>query len=454
MNIFDNALNMVTRDQLDRRTVLKGIMLGAGAGVLQPFLQRLAAEQGGQANQVRRNQKRLLLIFLNGGMSQFESWDPKPGRATGGPFQSIQTSVPGYRMSELMPKMASSIHRHTAIIRSQLATTGHDDRLIFGGQPKTGPVAYPSLGAMLARELADPNSPLPHHVCLTNYLNVHNYFESAGFLGATWNPVNITPERIPPVAPFITAVSAHSRLQLAPPAISLPAGISDEDHREREAVRDQLNQRFGAGRTRDGVLLSHDGAYRRVRGLMESHKLFDIEQEPLSMRNRYGSTPFGQQALVARRLIEAGVPYVRVNRAWWDHHAQNFESHQEMVPHLDHVLSVLLEDLQERGLLANTLVATFSEMGRTPGINERLGRDHWGFMSVSLSGCGIKPGVVYGSTNENGDEIATNPVSVQQYFATVMRAVGIDHQKEHLNSDGRPIALTDYGTEPIAEVLA
>ena len=202
------------------------------------------------------------------------------------------------------------------------------------------------------------------------------------------------------------------------------------------------------------MLLSHSGAYGRVRGLMESHKLFDIEQESKATRNRYGSTPFGQQALVARRLIEAGVPYVRVNRAWWDHHAQNFEGHHEMVPELDHVLSVLLEDMHERGLLANTLGATFSEMGRTPGINVRLGRDHWAWMSVTLSGCGIKPGVVYGSTNENGDVIETNPVTVQQYFATVMRAVGIDHQKENLTSDGRPIPLTDYGTDPIAEVLA
>ncbi|MSR55844.1 MAG: DUF1501 domain-containing protein, partial [Gemmataceae bacterium] len=383
-------------------------------------------------------------------MSQFESWDPKPGTTTGGPFQSIQSSIPGYRMSELMPKMAACVHRHTAVIRSQLAVSDHNDATIFGGKPKMGPVRYPSLGSMIARELANPNSQVPHHVMFTNYLGA-NYFENAGFLGAAWNPINIVPASVPNRAPFSIPLSG---VRLTPPANTLPPGLSDGDHREREALRAELSSRFGVGRERDGVLLSHGGAYGRVRGLMESARLFDIEQESASMRDRYGSTPFGQQMLVARRLIESGVPYVRVNRGWWDHHGQNFEFHQEMVPELDHVMSVLLEDLQERGLLRNTLVATFSEMGRTPNINDNNGRDHFPRMSVTLSGCGVRPGVVYGSTNNDGTNIANNPVSLQQFFATVMRAVGIDHQKEITNTDGRPVPLTDYGTQPIAEVLA
>ena len=420
-----------------------GALLGGALG-----LDALAAPAF--ANELQRDQKRVLMIFLNGGMSQYESWDPKPGTTTGGPFQSIPTSIPGYRISELMPRMAASMHRHTAVIRSQLATSDHNDATIFGGKPKMGPVRYPSLGPMIARELANPNSQVPHHVMFTNYLGA-NYFENAGFLGAAWNPINIQPASVPNTAPFSIPLSG---VRLSPPANTLPPGLNDADHREREALRAELSSRFGVGRERDGVLLSHGGAYGRVRGLMESARLFDIEQESASMRDRYGSTPFGQQMLVARRLIEAGVPYVRVNRGWWDHHGQNFEFHQEMVPELDHVMSVLLEDLQERGLLRNTLVATFSEMGRTPGINDNNGRDHFPRMSVTLSGCGVRPGVVYGSTNAGGTEIANNPVSLQQFFATVMRAVGIDHQKEITNTDGRPVPLTDYGTQPIAEVLA
>ena len=430
---------------VDRRNFLgaAGAFLGGAFGLnalAQPTL----------GNQLQRDQKRVLMIFLNGGMSQFESWDPKPGTSTGGPFQSIPTSIPGYRISELMPRMAACLHRHTAVIRSQLAVSDHNDATIFGGKPKTGPVRYPSLGSMIARELANPNSQVPHHVMFTNYLGA-NYFENAGFLGAAWNPINIEPARVANTAPFSVPLSG---VRLSPPANTLPPGLSDGEHREREALRAELSNRFGVGRERDGVLLSHGGAYGRVRGLMESARLFDIEQESASIRDRYGSTPFGQQMLVARRLIEAGVPYVRVNRGWWDHHGQNFEFHQEMVPELDHVMSVLLEDLQERGLLRNTLVVTFSEMGRTPNINDNNGRDHFPRMSVTLSGCGVRPGVVYGSTNNDGTNIANNPVSLQQFFATVMRAVGIDHQKEITNTDGRPVPLTDYGTQPIAEVLA
>ncbi|MBM3561438.1 MAG: DUF1501 domain-containing protein, partial [Alphaproteobacteria bacterium] len=163
-----------------------GALLGGALG-----LNALAAPA--LANQLQREQKRVLMIFLNGGMSQFESWDPKPGRPTGGPFLSIPTSVPGYRISELMPQMASRINRYTAVIRSLDSQNGnHSDFTIFGGKPKQGPVRYPSLGCMVARELARPDSQVPDHVMFTNYAG-ENMFESAGFLGSRWNPINIVP---------------------------------------------------------------------------------------------------------------------------------------------------------------------------------------------------------------------------------------------------------------------
>ena len=280
---------------VDRRAFLgTGAAFVGGVSALNPLATPALAKA------MARKQKRVLMIFLNGGLSQFESWDPKPGTATGGPFQSIQSSIPGYRVSELMPKMAACLHKHTAVIRSQNAFGDHTDFTIFGGKPKTGPVRYPSLGPMIARELADPKSQVPHHVMFTNYLGA-NYFENAGFLGATWDPINITPESVPAKPPFSVP---DSKPRLAPPATKLPDSLTDEDHRNREALRAELAKRFGTGRERDGVLLSHGGAYGRVRGLMESAKLFDIEQESKSTRDKYGSTPFGQQALVARRLIE------------------------------------------------------------------------------------------------------------------------------------------------------
>jgi uncharacterized protein (DUF1501 family) len=205
----------------------------------------------------------------------------------------------------------------------------------------------------------------------------------AGFLGARYN------------AMFLTEGTT-------PPNLKRQEAIQDLDHHDRARLRDALSQRFAAGR-QSAPLASHNEAYGRVRGLMTSEKLFDIEQESAAMRDKYGRTLFGEQTLIARRLVEAGVPFVKVSRAWWDSHGQNFETHLELVSELDHVMSALIDDLTERGLLDQTLIVTLSEFGRTPGINASLGRDHFASAwSVTLTGCRIKGGVVHGKSDENG----------------------------------------------------
>jgi hypothetical protein len=414
-----------------------GTLVGGALG-----LQSLAAPA--LASELQRNQKRVLMIFLAGGMSQFESWDPKPGRPTGGPFLSIPTSVPGYTLCELMPAMAQRIAKYTAVIRSlELGRGEHTNEPLHGGKPKFGPVKYPSLGSMVAKELGQPESQIPYHVHLSNY-PASLYMEVPGFLGSRYSPTYIGEQGIS---------QGSGVLRLAPEGNKLPSSMTDREHLERARLRDQLSQTFLAGRERDATLASHHSAYGRVHGLMASDRLFDIEQEPAAVQARYGPTKFGKQALVARRLIEAGVPYVRVTRGFWDTHAQNFESHQQMVPELDHVLATLLDDLNDRGLLKHTLVVTFSEMGRTPRINGMMGRDHWGRLSVTLSGCGIKPGVIHGKTDPDGDKITEGQISVQEFFATIFQAVGIDPQKEN-DSQGRPVRLTDYLTKTVAAVLA
>jgi uncharacterized protein (DUF1501 family) len=187
---------------------------------------------------------------------------------------------------------------------------------------------------------------------------------------------------------------------------------------------------------------------------MASDSLFDISQEPRLVCERYGPTQFGEQALVARRLIEAGVPFVRVARAWWDSHGQNFETHQELVPELDHVMSILLDDLASRGLLENTLVITLAEFGRTPEINPSLGRDHFASAwSATLSGAGIRGGSVYGKTDPNGRSVVDGEIGPSELFATIYQALGIDHQK-HYMVGVRPVPLTEPGTEPVHDVLA
>jgi len=191
-----------------------------------------------------------------------------------------------------------------------------------------------------------------------------------------------------------------------------------------------------------------------VKGLMKIDHLFDLEKEPPCVRDRYGRTDFGQHALIGRRLLEAGVPMVKVARAWWDSHADNFESHRELVAELDHVMSTLLLDLEERGLLSSTLVVTLSEFGRTPAINKDVGRDHFASAwSCTLTGCGVKGGAVHGKTDDDGKTVADGKVGAGDVTATIFQAVGINPKKDYYVGP-RPIPLTPEDSKPIANVLA
>jgi Protein of unknown function (DUF1501) len=428
--------------QLGRRVFL-GSAAGAVGGVAAGVAGLDFLASPALSTELHRGQKRVLMLFLSGGASQFETWDPKPGRPTGGPFQTIETSIPGYRMCELMPRMATRMHK-TAVIRSFTSPNADHggarvDAILSGDRQDVGPLRTPSIGCMLARELSRPGSKVPDHVGLyTTYVGFNNnvQVDFAAFLGAAHEPINILNK-------------------LAPDDLAPPTFLSDRDHRDRETLRESLAAGFYHGRGRDKTAASHRTAYQRVRNLMDSHHLFDISKEPSSLRERYGNSLFAQQAIVARRLIEAGVPFVRLNRGWWDSHGENFEIHASLVPDLDQVMSALLEDLEQRGLLQDTLVVTFAEMGRTPTINGMRGRDHWGkCWSVTLTGSGIRGGVVHGSTNVDGTDVATDPVTAAQFFATIFHAVGIDHQKEYIAPDGRPVLLTPYDTQPVAAVLA
>ena len=421
---------------IDRRTFLGSAMQG-GAALSASSWGLNALREPALAEALKRQGKHVILLWLAGGASQLETWDPKPGQPTGGPYRAIQTAVPGIQISELMPKMATRL-KHTAIIRSlntKDGSHGSAARLMHLGRRDEPNLKYPDLGAVLARELGRAESPVPDYVSFyTATEGRGNAVGQSGFLGARYAPMSLTTDSRP----------AH---------LSRREDISALDHQQRAALRNLLSQRFIRNRKLPAVG-SHQEAYGRVRGLMASETLFDLSQEPQKTRDRYGPTLFGQQVLVARRLIEAGTPFVKVSRAWWDSHGQNFETHLELVSELDHVMSTLLDDLEERGLLEDTLVLTLSEFGRTPKINGSLGRDHFGqAWSVSLSGCGIQGGSVYGKTNEDGQQVAEGEIGAGEVFATIYQALGIDHQKDyHLGS--RPIPLTDPGTEHLPEVLA
>jgi hypothetical protein len=406
----------------------------AGAAAFADMTQLNLLTNSALASELKKSQKRVIVLWLAGGASQLETFDPKPGVPTGGPFRSIQTALPGVRISELMPKMADRL-KHTAIVRSLNTRNGDHGGgtiLMSRGRKNEANVKYPDLGAVVARELARADSKVPDYV--TFYTQTEGRISGdAGFLGSRYAPTELTTNNMPE-------------------NIKKLDGITEIDHQQRADLRDLLSKQFSAGRI-STTLGSHNEAYQRVRGLMASEQLFDVTKESDAMRDKYGRTQFGEQCLIARRLIEAGVPFVRVARAWWDSHGQNFETHQEMVPELDHVMATLIDDLKERGLLEHTLILTLSEFGRTPGINSSLGRDHFASAwSASLTGTGIKAGV-YGKTDASGNKVAEGEVGAAELFATIYSALGINpHKNYHLGS--RPVPLVDPGTKEIKEVLA
>ena len=425
-----------TEHAVSRRGFLGGAMAGAAAFTTADMTCLDLLQEPALAGQLKRNDKRVILLWLAGGASQLETWDPKPGRATGGPYRAIQTAVPGIQISELLPSVSQRL-KHTAVIRS--LNTGIGDHgggatLMHLGRRDEAALKLPDLGSMLARELGRADSPVPDYVSFyTATEGRRNALGQAGFLGARYAPMFLTTES-------------------KPENISRLAAVSKLDHRQRSELRELVSRRFERGR-QSAVLGSHNEAYARVRGLMASEKLFDTSLEPQRVRDNYGPTLFGEQVLVARRLIEAGTPFVKISRAWWDSHGQNFETHLELVTELDRVLSALLDDLDQRGLLEHTLVITLAEFGRTPKINGSLGRDHFArAWSASLSGCGINGGSVYGKTDPDGQEVAAGQIGAGELFATVFQALGIDHEKEY-HVGVRPVPLTNPGTEPIREVL-
>jgi hypothetical protein len=420
---------------ISRRGFL-GTVAAAGAAACADMTGIQALAVPAVADELHHSGKRCILLWLAGGASQLETWDPKPGAPTGGPFRSIQTSTPGIRISELMPRMAARL-KDTCVIRSLNTRNGDHggaSKMMMRGRPGESNLDYPDLGAVLSRELGQQTSQVPDYVSFYFATEGRNAAPGhAGFLGSRYGPMNLYTSMIP----------ENIRR----------AGLTADDHRDRETLREQLSSEFERGRSSD-ALESHRQAYQRVAGIMASERLFDVSQEPQHIRDRYGPTLFGQQALAARRLVEAGVPFVRVGRAWWDSHAQNFESHQELVPELDHVMSTLLDDLEARGLLQNTLVITLAEFGRTPTINPTLGRDHFATAwSSTLSGCGIVGGSVYGRTDDNGERVVDGEINAARLFATIYKALGINPRKNYYVGS-RPVPLTDPGTETVREVLA
>jgi len=343
--------------------------------------------------------------------------------------------VPGYRVCELMPKLAGRM-RDIAVIRSLNTKVSEHEQaadLVSTGRPKEPALEYPEIGTVLAKELAAKDSALPDYVSLFTTTEGRRR-PAVGFLGARH-------------APLLLEKSAR------PEHVAPPAGVSDDRHAAREDLRAALTDRFAADRAGGELATGYNSAYQKVRGLMRADHLFDLDREPAKVRDRYGRTPFAEQCLLARRLIEAGVPVVKVAKGFWDSHHDNFESHRELVPDFDHVLSVLLDDLRDRGLLESTLVMVLSEFGRTPVINQDVGRDHFAdAWSVALAGGLVRGGAVYGKTDADGKTVTDGEANASDLAATVYAAAGIDPRAEY-HAGLRPVPLAKEDARVIEEVL-
>ncbi len=441
--------------RLTRREWLKLSAAGVVGFSLSGWLQQLA----GQAQDPKRRRS-CILLWMNGGPSQMDTFDLKPGHANGGPYKEIPTRVPGIRISEHLPKIAQHVDR-MAIVRSMTSKEGDHGRASFllrTGYLPQGPIQYPTLGSLLAKELGDDKAELPNFVSIAPYRFFNQDAYGSGFLGPNYAPLTIADVGLPGQQGQNSYDQALKVQDLTSAGDVTPAQAN-----ARIDLLGDLEKDFLASHP-EVAPLSHQSAYQRAVRLMrtEARKAFDLEEEKSAVRDAYGRNLFGQGCLLARRLVERRVPFVEVslggfngNGLGWDTHAQNFPQVKALSEVLDPAWAQLMTDLKERGLLDSTLIVWMGEFGRTPKINGAKGRDHWpNTFSAVLAGGGIKGGQVIGSTTDDGTAIKDRPTTVPQFLATVCAALGIDHQKQNLSNVGRPIRLTDHGTVPIQDLLA
>jgi len=422
----------------NRRTLLRAAGL-SGFAWLTPLAQALARAQeqvpGGAPA------KSVIVLWLQGGPSQLETFDPHPNAETGG-LAAIETRAPGVKICELYPRLAEQMDL-ISLVRSVVSKEGDHERATYNlktGYRPDPTLIHPSIGAVICHQLRD-DIDLPRHVSILP--NV--WAARGGYLGDQFDAFKVS-DPIGPV-PFVTSRVPEDRYQ-----------------RRLANLTNVLEAEFARGRIRglDERRTLHQTMTANARRLMDSEQLkaFDVREAPESLRKNFGDTPFGRACLVAARLVKAGVRCVEVTLAGWDTHANNHDGHRTQAEILDPAFAALLQHLREDGLLNQTLVLCGGEFGRTPAINPLGGRDHWphGF-TIALAGGGIAGGRVIGETNPRPDREAKDPArlvsdprGIADIHATILRAIGIEFDRELITPIGRPMKLSDG--RPIDELLA
>ena len=429
----------------------EGLKLGLGgliAGGLTGALRATASETG-NGTQIKKEADACILIWMDGGPSHYETFDPKPEAPVEirGQFSPIATQTPGMFFSQPMKRLAG-ISNDLAIVRSirhDQGNHGAGNHYMMTGAPPRIPVGcgafvsfHPSLGSVVSHQVGAPDGVPP-------YFTMPNMSRSGGpnFLGARH-------------APFIVPDDPN-RSDFRVRDVTIPSGLTDARFESRQEIRRQIDRmkRLTDAAVADPVVAA-DEFYSQGMQILKSSEAqaaFDIHSEPAEVRDAYGRSSFGQRALLARRLVGAGVPFVTLYFGGWDHHTDIFNAFDKKVPPFESAIAALIEDLKQRGMLERTMVIALGEFGRTPKINDRGGRDHWSnAMSVMFAGGGTRGGQVIGATDRQGYAAIERILSPENFVSTVYRKLGIDPGQMMYTPDGRPVHLVS-DADPIAELM-
>jgi hypothetical protein len=431
-----------------RRDFLK---IGAAGlfGLSLPQLLELEAraQQTSRANgQSSRNDRAngVIMVWLGGGPATIDMWDLKPEAPDGirGEFHQIPTRADGVRICEHLPRMAQ-VMDHCTVVRSLAhSIPAHGPATVFmttGNRP-TPALQYPALGSLVTR-LLPAQQGVPPYVSFTELRN--GTAGTAGYLGTAYNPF---------IVEGAGNANANNRTaaNLRVRGITLPTGFTLEQLENRDQLLQGFDAGFEAADRNADLVDGLDTFHRQALEILRSDRTrnaFNLQQEPEALRQRYGSNPFGQGCLAARRLVDAGVRFVTISIGGWDTHGQNFTNlRTRLLPQLDQSLSALIQDLHDRGNLDRTIVYCAGEFGRTPRINNNAGRDHWArSMSVVLAGGGFRAGYAHGTTDSQGMAPATDPCSPDDIASTIFNQMGLDPHQELTTPTGRPVQLFREG---------
>ncbi|VTR98164.1 DUF1501 domain-containing protein [Tuwongella immobilis] len=432
-----------------RRTDCEGVhrrdFLSIGtAGMLGLSLPQLLRAEALPANRTQSSSgraKSVILVWLAGGPATIDMWDNKPEAPEGirGEFKSIATKVAGVQLAETLPNMATVTDK-ISIVRSLYHTIPSHapatNFMVTGNKP-TAALQYPSMGSLTAK-LLPVEKGVPPYVSFADLRGGAS--GGAGYLGTGYNPFQIEG------AAGGKGKASTFRVR----GISLPNNFSLDQLGNRDQLLQKFDSKFAQIDKQDDLVTGLDTFHQQALDILRSDKTksaFQLEREKESLREAYGNTPFGQSALAARRLIEAGVRFATISTGGWDTHQNTFKSHKErLMPQLDQTLAALIRDLDDRGLLDSTIVMCAGEFGRTPKVNKNTGRDHWArSMACVLAGGGIKRGYVHGSTDASGMAPSTEPVTPDDIASTIFHRLGIDPALELQTPTGRPIQLFREG---------